>query len=120
MATPGDYGNYIDGVDVVWDSGSATSESLPLYGCMLTAIQKPSGTVTNAAAITLEGSFDGTTYGEVYDKTGAAVTFNINALAAGDCLTIDPTITYAYNFVRFSGASNQSGDIAIKVGATPV
>jgi len=119
MATPGDYGSYIDGVDVIWSDGSATSEALPLYGCMLTAIQKPSGTVTNAAAITLEGSFDGVTYGDVYDKDGTAVTFNINALSAGDCLTIDPTIT-SYNFVRFSGGSNQSGSVTIKVGATPV
>lgn len=62
-------------------SGASLSNAIQPQGLALFAIQMPS--TWTAAAITFQGSYDGTTYGDVYDDGGTEVTIaSANAVAS--------------------------------------
>lgn len=61
------------------------SEMIHLHGLSLFALQMPAA--WTAADITFQGSWDGTTFADVYDETGAEVTVDA---AADRFIVLDP------------------------------
>lgn len=58
-------------------NGEAVSGAIHLHGMALFALQMPAS--WTAADLTFQGSYDGTTYANVYDETGDEVTVDADA-----------------------------------------
>ena len=70
---------------VVIASGASLSAAIPKIGKSMIAIQTPAA--LDAAVLTFQGSMDGTTYCEIIDYTGSAV--STASVAASQCMSLD-------------------------------
>lgn len=90
-----------DSESAVIANGASLSGAVNLHALRLAGIQMPAA--WTAASLTFQASFDGTTYAEVCDTSGAAVTFTV---AAGTFVVINPaTIAGVRNLKVRSGTS---------------
>lgn len=109
--------NDTDSVTVTITNGTSLSNAAQLGGARPVAILMP-GTWTSAD-LTFQGSFDGTTYGNLYDASATEVTVT-NAAATARYITLDPSkfASCVYLKVR-SGTSgsavNQGADRLIVI-----
>lgn len=90
---------------VVIASGASLSAAIQKIGKSLIAIQTPPA--LDAAVLTFQGSMDGTTYCEIVDYTGTAV--SAASVAASQCMSLDQLALalapYPYIKVRTGTAS---------------
>lgn len=97
-------------------SGSSLSGAIEIGNAVVAGIQMPSG--WDAAALSFQGSMDGSTYYDMYDNTGAERSISV---AASRVITFDPTMFLGVKFIKVrsgltAAAVNQTADRSIVLG----
>ena len=96
---------------VTISSGQSLSPAINTGGGLLVGIQMPAS--WTSADLTFQGSFDGTTYTNLYDSLGTEIT--AAAAASRGISALNSSVFAAFNFVKIrsgtSGAAvNQAAD----------
>jgi hypothetical protein len=84
------------GQDIRIISGQSLSSLVDLGGLKLVGVVMPPA--WDAANLTLQGSFDGKSFFDVYDKAGAEMTITT---AASRFIVLDPNLLPALNLLKF-------------------
>lgn len=99
-------------ISVVVSSGSNTSAAIDINACWLSAIQMPSA--LTSTTITLQGSLDGSAFGDLADSTDTEISYSFEA---SKVVAVDKGATAGVRYLKIKTGSNEGADrtFSIKV-----